>query len=525
MNDFFSSMFGTIAGYSGLSRNGIGVDFIPANKKGQVIHVKGGSAHWLGLRNRLMQKYAYEFCFPVASVIDRLAELDLTGRVEILRSTGKGRDNFATNDWAVRMNALLDQPNGLQSWEEFRGQQMVYKKAFGFCPVLPIIPTGFEGQPWMAIALINLPPWLFDVEPTKNKFTASTSRTDIIKRYILRIWGEEISLNVDDVFILKDSFMQDEATGFTLPLSRMVGLDMAVSNICAAMEADNVLLRKKGPLGFISHDATTKDQVSYTPMSTKHKRELQNSLSRYGLSLAQFQYVISRTAARWVPMSFNVHELDTSGTIVKCEKAICHRYAYPYVLYEEQDATYANGDNAAASVYQMNVIPNANKDANQYNKFFKALENNCKFTRNFEDVGALQEDKKYEADARYALNQGLEIEYDNDLITRNQWLERLGWDKVEGGDVLKSVLEKSEQSIFAKLGVEGVNAVTAILSHSQLDHQGKKDALIILFGFAPKDAEKIAPADPKPEDTIDLDDNGEPIKKDDEPSPLKINLG
>lgn len=449
MNNFFDHLFGTIAGgYSGLNRLNSGISFVPNNTpngKGKTIRIKGSGAKWLGMRNRVMQKYAYEFCYPVGAVTDRLAEYDLTGELQILRSTGKGKDNFATNDWAQRMNALLQQPNPMQSWEEFRGQQVVYKKIFGFCPVLPICPVGFESQPWMALSLINLPPWLFEAVPVRGSVISWFKKTNIVKEYRATINGSVVTFTPDQVMILTDGFTPDEQSDFLLPLSRLVGLDMAISNICAAMEADNVLLRKKGPLGFISHDATTKDQASYTPMSKRHKLELQRALGNYGLTWDQYQYVISRVASKWNPMSYNVKELDTTGTLEKCEKAICHRFAFPYILYEETDTTYANGDNAAATVYQTNVIPNANKDANKYAKFFQAKENACKLFYNFECVAALQEDKKYEADAGKVKGERLKEEWLNDVITLNMWREAQGYDTEDGGDLYYSEWKKLNQ--------------------------------------------------------------------------------
>lgn len=449
MNNFFDHLFGTIAGgYSGLNKLNSGISFIPANTpngNGKTIKIKGAGARWLGMRNRIMQKYAYEFCYPVAAVVDRLAEYDLTGELQILRSTGKGKDNFATNDWANRMNALLEQPNEMQSWEEFRGEQIVYKKIFGFCPVLPICPVGFESQPWMALALVNLPPWLFEAVPVRGSILSWFKKSNIVKEYRATINGSVTTFKPEQLMILTDGFTPDDQSDFLLPLSRLVGLDMAISNICAAMEADNVLLRKKGPLGFISHDATTKDQVSYRPMSMKYKKELQKSLTSYGLTWDQYQYVISRVASKWNPMSFSVKDLDTSGTLEKCEKAICHRLAFPYILYEETDTTYANGDNAAATVYQTNVIPNANKDAKKYAKFFQAKENACKLFYNFECVAALQEDKQYEATAGKTRGERLKEEWLNGVITLNQWREAQEYDTVDGDDIYYTEWKKKNQ--------------------------------------------------------------------------------
>lgn len=325
------------------------------------------------------------------------------------------------------MNRLLNQPNPLQSWEQFRGQQIVYKKVFGFCPVLPIVPAGFEGQPWEATMMINLPPWCFDV--ISNRQYTGTRIEDFVKKYVVNILGKRTEYEPNQILILEDSFFQDEAYDFLLPQSRLVGLDMAVSNICAAMEADNVLLRKRGALGFISHDTGSKDSVTgYIPMTVKQKKEAQRALNDYGLSWDQYQYAITRAPVKWNQTALDVRALGTTETITKCEKAICHRLGFPYILYEETETTYANGDNAAATVYQTNVIPNANKDAGKYNKFFRADEFKVKLSFDFESIGALQEDKQTEATRAKALDDALLIEYQNDLITLNEWREQRGYD-------------------------------------------------------------------------------------------------
>lgn len=436
--NFLNNLFGTITGGLPYSTH---VDFIPANDKGDTIDVSGKTEGplWIGLKSPEAQRRAYESCFALASVIDSLAECDIAGTIEILRSKGKGAEDYATSDWAKRMTKLLEQPNPLQSWAQFRGQQIVYKKIFGYCPVLPIVPTGFTSD--YALAMINIPPWLFDVEST-GKILMQTKKEQIVAKYKINILGSIKEFKPDDIFILEDSFMQDEEKDFLLPKSRMVGLDMAISNLCAAMEADNVLLRKKGPLGFISHDAAaTKDSVAgYLPMTKREKSELQRALNGYGLSLAQFQYVISRTAAKWNPMSFNVAELGTKQTIEASERAICHRYRYPYVLYEESGSTYANANVAYRFLYESNIIPNNTKDLQHYNKFFKAEENNVKIVSDYESVSALQEDKLNAAQAANTMDSALSIEFNNNIITLNEWRRARGYDIIEGGDVYKKDL-------------------------------------------------------------------------------------
>ena len=73
---FFSNLFGAIGQSATMIPSN--ADFVPINNIDGTVKIKGQNAQWLGLRNRLMQKYAYEFCYPLAAVVDRLAEYDLS---------------------------------------------------------------------------------------------------------------------------------------------------------------------------------------------------------------------------------------------------------------------------------------------------------------------------------------------------------------------------------------------------------------------------------------------------------------
>lgn len=435
---FFTNLFGTIANNSGLSYGSGGTfgspDFIPVGTEEQVLKISGRDAKWLGLENRLQQKYAYEYCFPLASVIDRLAEADTNGVMQILRLAGKGAEDFSTTPFAQRMNRLLERPNPSQSWEEFRGQQKVYMKIYGYCPVLPVLPAGFT-DPSEASMLLNLPPWFFDA--TLKYDGSGFPKVD---KYIFNFIGVRLEFEPSQLMILTDSFIMDEFRNYLLPKSKLVGLDMAVSNLCVAMEADNVLLRKKGPLGFISHDsAATKDNVAgYLPMTEKEKREIQNDLAKYGLNWAQYQYVVSRQAIKWNSMSYDVKQLGTKETIVASVKAICWRYNYDYVLLENTDATYANGNTAGKALYQNNVMPGNAKDMRKYAAYFKFTENNCKLIADFSHLPVLQEDAEQQGRAKQYSNNGLQIEYLNDVITVNEWRTAQGYDTIPEGDVYYS---------------------------------------------------------------------------------------
>jgi hypothetical protein len=200
------------------------------------------------------------------------------------------------------------------------------------------------------------------------------------------------------------------------------------------MEADNVLLRKKGPLGFISHDAAaTKDSTAgYIPMQEDEREELQEALARYGISWNQLQYVISRTAAKWNPMSFDVNALGTKETILAGARAICQRYHYPYVLFEDSDATYSNQESAHKKLYETNIVPNNLRDMANFNMFFQAEENNCKIIMDYSHLTIFQEDALNTGRANAYQAQAMQILWLNNLVTFNEVKAAMGQESIAG---------------------------------------------------------------------------------------------
>src|SRR5204863_4679008 len=70
-----SNMFGSIAkNLFPLNANG---DFIPIDSEGGTMRLRNGhEPQWLGLESVQMQAFAYNYCSPLAAVIDRIAQAD-----------------------------------------------------------------------------------------------------------------------------------------------------------------------------------------------------------------------------------------------------------------------------------------------------------------------------------------------------------------------------------------------------------------------------------------------------------------
>lgn len=426
------NLFGTIARGNLDFPSGIG--FIPLDDNGNVLPLKGDGAVWKGLNSTNMQYWAYKYCSPLASVIDRLAAGDINGEFDVLKKKTKDYSNSAK---ARRVYDLFNRPNPVQNYFEFRAEQVTLKKMYGYVPVffMGILGKDFTTAKYQW----NLDPRY--CEPVKNdKFDIYDDKnSNPIKEWKVTILGKSYTIPSEKVMVLKDSFVVNGVDALGLPISKIEGLDWSVSNICAAMEADNVLLRKKGPLGFISHQPTTDNVAGYVPMTDNEKKEIQEDLAQYGLTWSQFQYVVARQGVKWNPMSFNVKDLDTKGTIKEAIDMICDRFAYPAELMSGKNATYENRTSAERYVYNSVIIPNNRIDMHTYSMQFELDGEKC--VCDFSDYPALQDSKVSQGEGMKYQTEGLDLQFKNNLITLNQYRVALDWDTVEGDDIYFSSKE------------------------------------------------------------------------------------
>lgn len=409
------------------------VDFIPADGNSNIIDLGGQitEAQWLGLNSKNLQYWAYMYCAPLAAVIDRLAEADTNGRIELLNMDGTTKEHYAKVPHLNRVMKLLAKPNPLQTWEEFNSQQVVLCKIFGYCPVFAVCPTGLDKT--YSKSLWNLNPYYCQVEYNTEFEIFDDTKGSPIKNWNITIGSKQYSIPAEDVLLVKDGFVDSLNPGLGLPNSKVAGLDYFVSNICAAMEADNVLLKKKGPLGIFSHDPKP-DMAGWMPMKPEEQDELQNDLKKYGLSVGQLQYVVSKQPIKWNSMSFNVQELMTKETVRQGIDGICDRFGYPAELMSGKNATYENRNSAEKFLYQNNIIPFSLRRMARYDVFFD-FGKESRLSMDYDHLPVLQEDIMRAGQAARAHSESLEIDWLGGMITWNEWRMSKDMDTVAGMDI------------------------------------------------------------------------------------------
>lgn len=435
---------------------------------------------------------AYNDCPEVNAVINAKAQAFINGDTFILTKTGKGKGKEATSGPANKLRTLFNKPNPLQSWEQFEAQMYIFVQLFGYCPILMIKPAGYT-ENIDTTSMWCIPPPMVSTTPT-GKLFKQTEIDQVLKDQVFINWaGHSTTVSIKDIFFVKDVTPSIETPIF--PQSRIKPLERPINNIIGAYESRNVLINYRGALGIFSRDpAGGTAQIPAPPITQEEKEALQKEFRRYGLRGNQWQFIITSANVKWQSISQPTKDLMLFEEVEGGAMAICNGYKYPYQLMAAaKGTTFSNLNEGKKLLYQDATIPEAKSIYSQFNSWFSTSTYNVVIDKDYSKVAVLQEDQVAMMQARYTRDQAYKIEWDNDLITLNQWRVANNEDPVEGstGDMYKSqVLATQSVPLVTVIGVGGVQAAMEIIN-STLPEENKKAALEIIIGMKPEDAARI----------------------------------
>jgi hypothetical protein len=219
------------------------------------------------------------------------------------------------------------------------------------------------------------------------------------------------------------------------PVSRVSLLEMPINNIIGAYESRNILINRRGALGILSPE--TLGQFGTATVDPKEKQNIQDEFARYGLRQGMWQVIISQAALKWQQMGYPTKDLMLFEEIEDSTMRICDEFNYPYRLMASEKSNSLGGNDVKIFqqiLYQDGIIPDAESFYEQMNTLFKT-ERLCGIIieKDFSHVAALQADDLKTAQARKTRNDALQIEFYNNLITLNRWLELNGEDTITDG--------------------------------------------------------------------------------------------
>ena len=415
---------------------------------------------------------AYENCAPLAAVINKKAKSYINGKTWIMNNRGKE----ASGEQANKLRKLLAKPNTLQSWKQFEAQQNIYINLFGYCILMPIIPAGFEQfGPIEASSIWNIPPFMVDVTET-NKLFYQTDLRGILQSVVLNYKGVKTVLDVQNLYIFKD--ITPSFTSAIFPDSRVRAIQAQIGNIMGAYESRNVLINRRGAMGILSNAG--KDPLGTIAIDADEKKMLQMGFSSYGLRKDQWQVIVTNAALQWQQMGYPTKDLMLFEEVEDDIMRICDAYDFPYRLLASTRNNSLGGSDAEVflrNLYQDAVIPEAESTYEQWNQFFKTADMNLSMQKDYEHLPVLQADKVSEGRARFYMNQALQIEFENNLVTVNQWLDANDMDPLPDpkGSMFYSDMIQAGMSFGQNkttlTGVEPVEAVNVTDATMATDNQ------------------------------------------------------
>lgn len=384
----------------------------------------GGELYFFDLKNEKDFLAAYNLCPPLKSIIGKRAKAFNSGVRDVIRP---GTNKPATGQIANMIRDVIRKPNPLQTEKQFYAQQNHYIDIHGYCPVLKMHPAG---MPDVVSSQWNIPPWLFDIEYT-GKWLKQNSVDGIYKEYFLFWNGERSVIDKKDLFfVFDDGIGTDCDSNLTIPDSRLISLEYPVSNIIAAYKSLNTLITKRGAIGILSNETKDGDAGS-VPMKPGEKENLQKDFAKYGLVGQAYQVIITDANLKWQQMGFPTKDLMLLETTADSIDRLCDGYGYPpELIAKSKDTTFDNKKQARKDFIENTIVPESESRNEQNTAGLIPEGEKMVISQDYSKLTILQEDKKLSAEARKALNDALTIEYQKGILTKNQWLEKLGEEKV-----------------------------------------------------------------------------------------------
>ena len=249
---------------------------------------------WLDVN---IEKYEsiYKEIPHVRIVIDKLASMFSNANVVITDLNGDAIENQDTNEYYK----LLQNPNVLQSREEFLMQLFIYNALYG---------TAFNNKLQAGDtprAIYNLPSQKVQTVLT-GKIFKQVDIKDIIKYYLLdKGDGTTETYETDDILLTTTPSPDNPILG----TSKIDSLKMPISNIKAVLSKSNMILNKMGSIGILSNEGA-KDGMGALPMKPKEKKDIHDQYqSNYGHEANKMGIIISEANLKWQSMSYPTKDL------------------------------------------------------------------------------------------------------------------------------------------------------------------------------------------------------------------------
>lgn len=342
---------------------------------------------------------------------------------------------------ANRLNAILTAPNSIQRFRELVYMHHVYKLATGNAFMRAAMSDIFkEKSKWQFCDNFwNIPSNWMRVIPVGDTtpIFGIAKLDEIVKHYELcRSGNTLVKIPTYQVWHDRDGmaqFLGTTAANFLKSESRLASAHKAISNLIAVYEARNVIYVKRGAIGFI---VAKKDggELGTQAMKPKEKEDLVEELNgKYGVGDGKMPIGVTDVPIEFIRLNMSISELQPFEETLLDAITIAGLYGIPDVLVPRKDhSTFSNQAVAEKSAYCGTIIPMAKQFCEDLTLFLGLDKDGYYIDCNFSEVDCLQIGLKEAEEVKKLINERCLNQFNNGLITYNDWRAQIHESALEG---------------------------------------------------------------------------------------------
>ncbi len=351
------------------------------------------------------------------------------------------------------LKKLLENPNALQSQNEFLKQYLEQKDIYGNQFIYKNVPSALQKYP---SSLANISPYYLKPELT-GKFFDQVDMSGIVKDY--RIYNMSSGTQVFETSTILWSRIPDLDNPL-IGISPLKSLQYPITNTKYAYDYLNVISNEKGAIGILSTNAN-KDAMGAIPMTKEEKTKLEAQYQQdYGLGedntgQKKMRVMLTEASINWQPMSFPTKDLLLMDQIDANFMTVIDHYGLNVNLFSSKSQTYENVRNAMIQCYQDTIIPEADQFTQALSKFI-GLKDGMVLEADYSHLGILKEN-----DAENASNFKTKSDAISQLVSANIITP------LQAQEILKNELNV-ELDNAGKTVMDKINLVSPLIANTLL---------------------------------------------------------
>lgn len=300
---------------------------------------------------------AYTKCASVQDAIDMKASYHSSLKISAIDDKGNwlGGDTGTASQKALIKQDLqrLAQFNPKEGFIRFNHRLKTHIHAFGVCYVHKFNLVGFKDKFDYYIIPNNIITPVYD-----NRYSLTIGYERKVVRYDVNVGnGETLKLSPEEVIVFTDRIagFQSTVAGGNNTTSRLVALREPISTLLSMGQMLTQLLADGGARGIIAQGASDDNMLS-APFLSEEKRQIQNELKQYGQLRGQFKYIVTKSAAQYVPLTAKIIDMELPAIALMRKIDVYRAFGIP-TAFAVNESRFKVLPEARKELFTSSVIP------------------------------------------------------------------------------------------------------------------------------------------------------------------------